>query len=51
MVYSIVGAADHNHLVTLTAAQLAQIKAKAPVTVISTAGGDGHIHAVTVNCM
>ena len=49
-VYSILGAADHNHLVTLTAAQLAQIKGKTAVTVASTAGGDGHTHAVTVNC-
>jgi hypothetical protein len=49
-VYNIVGAADHNHLVTLTAAQLAQIKAKTAVTVTSTAGGDGHTHSVTVNC-
>lgn len=49
-VYSIVGAADHNHLVTLTAAQLAQIKTKTAVSVTSTMGGDGHTHAVTVNC-
>jgi hypothetical protein len=49
-VYSILGAADHNHLVTLTAAQLAQIKGKSAVTVTSTAGGDGHTHSVTVNC-
>lgn len=48
--YNIVGAADHNHNVTLTAAQLAQIKAKTAVTVLSTAGGDGHTHSVTVNC-
>jgi hypothetical protein len=50
MVYSIVGTADHNHLVTLSAAQLAQIKGKTPVVVVSTAGGDGHSHQVTVNC-
>ena len=50
-VYSIVGAADHNHLVTLSAAQLAQLKAKTAVTVVSTVGGDGHTHSVTVNCM
>jgi hypothetical protein len=49
-VYSILGTADHNHLVTLTAAQLAQIKGKTAVVVISTAGGDGHSHQVTVNC-
>lgn len=50
IVYSIVGAADHNHLVTLTAAQLAQIKSKTAVTVTSTMAGDGHTHSVTVNC-
>lgn len=49
-IYGIQGTGDHNHLVTLTAAQLAQIKAKTAVTVQSTAGGDGHAHAVTVNC-
>jgi hypothetical protein len=49
-VYSIVGTADHNHLVTLTAAQLAQLKAGTTVTVGSTAGGDGHTHSVAVSC-
>jgi hypothetical protein len=49
-VYGIQGSADHSHLVTVTAAQLAQIKARTPVTVQSTPGGDGHTHAVTVNC-
>jgi hypothetical protein len=48
LVYGVAGSADHNHLVTLTAAQLAQIKAKTPVTVVSTMGGDGHTHSVTV---
>jgi hypothetical protein len=50
IVYGIQGAADHTHLVTLSAAQLAQIKAKTAVTVQSTMGGDGHTHSVTVNC-
>jgi hypothetical protein len=50
-VYGIQGTADHNHQITLTAAQLAQIKSKAAVTVTSTAGGDGHTHMVTVNCV
>ena len=50
MVYSILGTADHNHLVTLTAAQLAQIKGKTALVVVSTIGGDGHTHQVTVNC-
>ncbi len=52
-VYSILGTADHNHLVTLTAAQLAQLKTGAAgttITVGSTAGGDGHTHSVTVSC-
>ena len=50
IVYGIMAAADHNHLVTLTPAQLAQIKAKTAVTVTSTMGPDGHTHVVTVNC-
>jgi hypothetical protein len=52
-VYSILGTADHNHLVTLTAAQLTQLKTGAAgttITVGSTAGGDGHTHLVTVSC-
>ncbi len=52
--YNIVGAAGHDHSVTLTAAQLAQIKAKSAVTVMSTSGFDLffplHTHSVTVNC-
>jgi hypothetical protein len=54
IMYSIAGGAGHNHTVTLTAAQLAQIKAKTAVTVQSTFGGDiyfvNHNHSVTVNC-
>jgi len=50
IVYGIQGNADHTHLVTLSAAQLAQIKAKTAVTVLSSMGGDGHTHSVTVNC-
>lgn len=49
-VYSILGSADHNHLITLTAAQLAQIKGRTAVVVTSTMAGDGHTHQVTVNC-
>jgi hypothetical protein len=48
--YNIVGTADHNHLVTLSAAQLAQIKGKTAVVVTSSMAGDGHTHLVTVNC-
>jgi len=50
MAYNIMGTADHNHLVTLNAAQLAQIKGKTAVVVISSMAGDGHTHQVTVNC-
>ena len=48
--YSILGNADHNHTVTLSAAQLAQIKGKTAVTIMSTMGPDGHTHLVTMNC-
>jgi hypothetical protein len=49
--YDITGAATHSHSVTLTAQQLAQLKAGTAVSVTSTAGGtDGHTHAVAVNC-
>ena len=50
IVYSIAGSADHNHLVTVTPQQFAQIKKKNAVLVISTIGGDGHLHEVTINC-
>jgi hypothetical protein len=49
-IYGIQAASDHNHLVTLSPVQLAQIKAGTAVTVQSTAAADGHAHAVTVNC-
>ena len=47
--YSILGAAGHDHMVTFTPAQLAQLKAKQPVTVTSTVGV-GHSHNVTATC-
>lgn len=47
--YSIAGSALHDHMVTLTPAHFAQIKAKTAVTMTSTFG-DGHTHDVTVNC-
>lgn len=50
--YSIKGTAAHDHTVTLTAAQLADIAAKKNVTVTSslnTPGGD-HQHDVTIVC-
>ena len=47
--YSIAGIADHNHTITLTPVQLAQIKAMTSVTVSSSVNLS-HFHAVTVNC-
>lgn len=44
------GSADHDHLVTLTPAQLAQIKSKSLVTVVSPVDF-AHFHDVTVNCI
>ena len=50
MTLNIQGTADHTHSVSLTAAQLTQIKAGTVVAVTSTAGGtDGHTHTVTFN--
>jgi len=48
--YSIQGSADHDHRVTLTPPQLAQIKAKTAVTVVSSVDFS-HFHDVTVTCM
>jgi hypothetical protein len=51
MTYSIDGTAGHSHMVTLSPAQLAQIKVKSAITVTSTLGGSPiHSHDVTVNC-
>ena len=50
--YSIMGSAVHDHQVTFSPAQLQQLKARTPVTVVSTAfSGDGHNHNVTVTCV
>jgi len=50
--YDITGSADHGHSVTLSVAQLGQLKAGTAVTVTSTAAStDGHTHAVTVSCV
>ena len=53
--YGIMGTALHDHTVTLTPAQLAQLKAGQSVTVTSTvtdaAGFGSHSHDVTVTCM
>ena len=54
-VYSIMGTAMHDHMVTLTPAQLAQLKAGGSVTVTSTVTNapaiGSHSHDVTVSCM
>lgn len=47
--YSIQGAATHDHLVTLSPAQLATLKAGGSVTVTSTTTL-AHDHAVTITC-
>jgi hypothetical protein len=50
--YDIMGSAPHGHSVTLSVAQLGQLKGGNRVTVTSTAfSGDGHTHAVTVSCI
>ena len=54
LTYSILGIADHNHTITLTPPQLAQIKNMTSVTVSSSVDRSNiyatHFHAVTVNC-
>jgi len=47
--YSIQGSAGHDHTVTLTAAQLASLKAGHSVAVTSTTTS-AHMHVVTANC-
>lgn len=47
--YSIKGTSVHDHMVTLTVAQLGMLKAKTPVTVTSTE--TIHTHSVTVTCI
>src|SRR5262249_3810517 len=47
---NIQGTASHNHVVTLTAAQIAQIRAGQKVSNdCSRSGGSGHYHTVTFN--
>ena len=54
-VYSIAGTAGHDHTITLTATQLATLKAGGTVTVTSSVTNaptfGSHSHAVTVGCM
>lgn len=47
--YNIQGMATHNHTITLTPAQLAQLKAGRMVTVTSSVTS-AHAHDVTVSC-
>ncbi len=46
--YSIMGAASHDHMITVTAAQFTMLKAGGSITVTSTA--TDHSHDVTVTC-
>jgi hypothetical protein len=50
LTYDIQGSATHNHKVTFSAAQLAQLKAGTAVTV-TTFNGPGHEHSITESCM
>lgn len=47
--YSIQGSSTHDHEITVSAAQFADLAAGTPVTVTSTSG-DAHTHMVTVTC-
>ncbi|HEY6353837.1 MAG TPA: hypothetical protein VIY30_05060 [Burkholderiaceae bacterium] len=53
--YSIMGTATHDHTVTLSPAQLAQLKAGGSVTVTSTVTNaptfGSHSHDVTISCI
>jgi hypothetical protein len=49
MTYNIQGTADHNHTITLTPAQLQDIKAMTAESVLSSTTLS-HNHEVTVNC-
>lgn len=49
--YSVQGSAPHNHSLTLTAAQLAELKAGRSVTVTTGVGGaEPHSHSVSGAC-
>ena len=52
--YSILGSADHDHMITLTAAQRTMILGGSMVTTASTLGSSTafptHLHNVTVAC-
>lgn len=48
--YSILGTAGHDHMVTLSATQLAALKAGQAVALTTTAG-PGHEHGVAISCV
>jgi len=49
--YDIAGAAGHSHTITLSPAQLQQLKAGVTVAVTSSPStGDGHTHGVSIGC-
>jgi hypothetical protein len=48
--YSIMGTSVHDHTVTLTAAQLAELKAGNPVSVDSSVAA-AHSHSITITCV
>jgi hypothetical protein len=53
MTYSIMGGANHDHMVTFSPAQLQTLKTGGSVTVTSTTGDGGlglHSHNVTASC-
>jgi hypothetical protein len=49
MTYSIRGSADHDHTVTITVAQLRQLKATESVTAVASVSA-AHSHVITVTC-
>jgi len=48
--YSIIGTSDHDHQITLTPSDFAELKAKVSVKKTSTSGGTTHDHEVTILC-
>jgi hypothetical protein len=48
--YSIIASADHDHQVTFTADDLAELKAGVSINVTSTNGGTTHDHNLAVKC-
>ncbi len=47
--YSIQGSSGHDHLVTISASNFADLKNNKAISVTSTSG-DGHTHSVNVSC-